>query len=154
MPNAAVCRECGYSLRGLPDAVCPECGRRFDAGDPTTYRNAKAAPGVRLTPGLLGGTGVAIYVVWLLVLGSLEPGAVKSPLSVVAQPILMFAAGVFAIVVAIRAWRTPEARISGTLAAALLLLIILAVHLPLYLAMLGDIAAVQSESLQRSAGGS
>lgn len=153
MPNAAGCRECGYSLRGLPDAVCPECGRRFDADDPTTYRNPIAAPRVRLTPGLLGGTGVALYVVWLLVLESLEPGTAKGPLSVVAQPILMFAAGTFAIIVAVWAWRIRETRIIGILAAALLLLIILAVHLPLYLAMLGDIAAVQAGALQGSAAG-
>jgi hypothetical protein len=25
------CPGCGYALRGLPDNVCPECGREFDA---------------------------------------------------------------------------------------------------------------------------
>ena len=38
MPNAAVCAGCGYSLRGLPKPVCPECGRAFDPDDPRTLR--------------------------------------------------------------------------------------------------------------------
>lgn len=35
--DRAVCRGCGYALFGLPDAVCPECGRPFDPGDPRSY---------------------------------------------------------------------------------------------------------------------
>ena len=31
-----LCLECNYSLRGLPDQRCPECGRTFDPGDPRT----------------------------------------------------------------------------------------------------------------------
>ena len=27
------CRACGYDLRGLPEARCPECGRRFDRAE-------------------------------------------------------------------------------------------------------------------------
>ncbi len=27
-----VCPKCGYSLRGLPDGRCPECGRAFERG--------------------------------------------------------------------------------------------------------------------------
>src|SRR5689334_14789076 len=30
------CWECGYSLRGLAEARCPECGRRFDPADERT----------------------------------------------------------------------------------------------------------------------
>lgn len=37
MPSAAACKQCGYLLRGLPEAVCPECSRVFDPNDPTTY---------------------------------------------------------------------------------------------------------------------
>src|SRR5216110_73209 len=30
------CWECGYSLRGLTEARCPECGRPFDPADERT----------------------------------------------------------------------------------------------------------------------
>jgi hypothetical protein len=29
---AGMCRGCGYDLRGLPVARCPECGREFESG--------------------------------------------------------------------------------------------------------------------------
>jgi DNA-directed RNA polymerase subunit RPC12/RpoP len=29
--DALRCPRCGYSLRGLDENLCPECGRRFDA---------------------------------------------------------------------------------------------------------------------------
>jgi hypothetical protein len=35
-PAVGLCWECGYSLRGLEANRCPECGRPFDPGDPTT----------------------------------------------------------------------------------------------------------------------
>lgn len=38
VPDEARCLECGYSLRGLTSAVCPECGLRFDPADPLTFR--------------------------------------------------------------------------------------------------------------------
>jgi hypothetical protein len=31
------CPGCGYALRGLPDNVCPECGREFDAAAMLTH---------------------------------------------------------------------------------------------------------------------
>ena len=37
MPETVRCLGCGYRLRGLAGTVCPECGRRFDPADPTTY---------------------------------------------------------------------------------------------------------------------
>ncbi len=39
--DTASCLSCGYSLRGLPQAVCPECGRAFIPGDRTTYTNGQ-----------------------------------------------------------------------------------------------------------------
>jgi hypothetical protein len=33
----AFCLECSYSLRGLAENRCPECGRAFDPDDPGTY---------------------------------------------------------------------------------------------------------------------
>lgn len=44
IPDTAVCLGCGYSLRGLPEAICPECGRAFNPDDPTTYRDKPAVP--------------------------------------------------------------------------------------------------------------
>ncbi len=38
-----LCAECGYLLRGLPTARCPECGRPFDLDDPTTFAVQNAA---------------------------------------------------------------------------------------------------------------
>ena len=39
LPETAICLDCGYSLRGLPEPVCPECGRRFDPADAGTFRD-------------------------------------------------------------------------------------------------------------------
>jgi hypothetical protein len=36
--TAMYCRKCGYELRGLTAARCPECGRPFDRNNPRTYR--------------------------------------------------------------------------------------------------------------------
>jgi len=32
------CRNCSYSLQGLTEQLCPECGRAFQADSPRTYR--------------------------------------------------------------------------------------------------------------------
>jgi hypothetical protein len=37
MPDTARCLGCGCLLRGLAGTLCPECGRRFDPADPSTY---------------------------------------------------------------------------------------------------------------------
>jgi hypothetical protein len=37
LPDTAVCLHCGYSLRGLPENICPECGRGFDPADPASW---------------------------------------------------------------------------------------------------------------------
>ncbi len=34
----AFCSGCGYRLRGLPTAICPECGKAFDPTDASTFR--------------------------------------------------------------------------------------------------------------------
>jgi hypothetical protein len=38
----ATCLACGYSLRGLPSHVCPECGLRFDPANPMTFDDPQA----------------------------------------------------------------------------------------------------------------
>jgi len=37
VPDTAQCLHCGYALRGLPAAVCPECGNGFDPERPETF---------------------------------------------------------------------------------------------------------------------
>ncbi|MBN2560433.1 MAG: hypothetical protein JXQ75_05830 [Phycisphaerae bacterium] len=37
LPEDAVCIKCGYSLRGLAEHRCPECGSEFDPLDPSTF---------------------------------------------------------------------------------------------------------------------
>lgn len=37
MPETAACSSCGYLLRGLIEATCPECGREFDPAEAETY---------------------------------------------------------------------------------------------------------------------
>ena len=37
VPAGACCLSCGYRLRGLPEPICPECGRAFDPGDVRSY---------------------------------------------------------------------------------------------------------------------
>jgi hypothetical protein len=36
-----LCLGCNYSLRGLAENRCPECGREFNLQDPTTFNNAR-----------------------------------------------------------------------------------------------------------------
>jgi hypothetical protein len=36
-----LCLDCNYSLRGLAESRCPECGREFNIQDPTTFNNAR-----------------------------------------------------------------------------------------------------------------
>lgn len=43
VPDNALCLGCGYSLRGLADDVCPECGRAFDPGDRSTFKVRRGA---------------------------------------------------------------------------------------------------------------
>lgn len=39
LPDSACCATCGYSLCGLADQRCPECGRPFDSACPDSYRD-------------------------------------------------------------------------------------------------------------------
>lgn len=48
LPETAVCLGCGYSLRGLPGNLCPECWRFFQPRDASTFRGRWHAPTWRL----------------------------------------------------------------------------------------------------------
>jgi hypothetical protein len=41
-----LCWECGYSLRGLEQHRCPECGRPFDPADPATMNMGREVGGL------------------------------------------------------------------------------------------------------------
>jgi len=62
-PEPKRCLGCGYILENLPEPRCPECGRSFDPGDPTTFRGAPAQA--------TRGTTAVWFVVgsWLIVVG-------------------------------------------------------------------------------------
>lgn len=38
------CLNCSYDLAALGTGICPECGRRFDPGDPRSFSSAGPAP--------------------------------------------------------------------------------------------------------------
>jgi hypothetical protein len=38
LPESATCLNCGYSLRGLTEPRCPECGVPFRPESPSTFR--------------------------------------------------------------------------------------------------------------------
>jgi predicted RNA-binding Zn-ribbon protein involved in translation (DUF1610 family) len=42
LPLDAVCRSCGYALRGLPGLICPECGKAFDPSNPKSFATSAA----------------------------------------------------------------------------------------------------------------
>jgi hypothetical protein len=53
------CLDCGYSLRGLTVARCPECGRAFDPSDGATYATQTGSPELALF--LRQPPGIALY---------------------------------------------------------------------------------------------
>src|SRR5687767_11346256 len=69
----ARCRSCGYSLAGLPETRCPECGGAFDPTDPRTYSQGTWTSRARdvwvryKKPALaVGRLGVCVLASWLL----------------------------------------------------------------------------------------
>ena len=120
--------------------------------DPSTYRSSETAQPLRLTPAVLGGTGLAVYMGCLFVLGRLDPGTVKGAVSMSIQPVLMVAGTALSLFAVGWAWRRREQRIGTMIVAAVLLLIIFTIHLPSYVACLEDIAAVRADFQPRASG--
>lgn len=56
------CLDCGYSLQGLPENRCPECGRSFDPNDPETFagRPTSGVPALLAALGALLGLALAL----------------------------------------------------------------------------------------------
>ena len=46
-PETATCIQCGYTLLGLVEPVCPECGRRYDPQDESTFVTPSSGPSWR-----------------------------------------------------------------------------------------------------------
>ncbi len=72
------CAGCDYSLEGLPESRCPECGREFDTANPATF---ELTPPYRFwrywCPGLMLGAGIVATfgaIFWLI--GSLLAGVI------------------------------------------------------------------------------
>ena len=62
VPDSAVCLGCGYSLRGLPGPMCPECGRTFNPGDPKTFQDTSKPWPWRREPGPPGRQHMVIVI--------------------------------------------------------------------------------------------
>jgi len=65
IPESACCWGCGYSLRGLGENRCPECGRGFEPGEPRSYRLPGRAPAwVAWMAKAPGRVLISVYAVW------------------------------------------------------------------------------------------
>ena len=66
------CLDCGYILDGLPEPLCPECGRAFDPNKPETYVVKPKCGLVYLIAALsavcslIAACGMAVFVLWRL----------------------------------------------------------------------------------------
>ena len=80
----AHCLGCDYSLRGLIDPRCPECGRPFDPADPDSFRTPGFLPRLRrrlklpsASVGVWIGIALLLVCLWRGVVdpaGDWEPG--------------------------------------------------------------------------------
>src|SRR5438046_10399347 len=74
--SRGLCWGCNYSLRGLIESRCPECGRSFDEKDPTSMNFGASGPMARFLrktwrickPILV--LGVCVGFCWLMYLGT------------------------------------------------------------------------------------
>lgn len=64
------CRDCGYSLQGLTECRCPECGQGFDPADARTYHTrGRSGPIIRFLLKPLGWPTCLAAIVTLLMIG-------------------------------------------------------------------------------------
>ncbi|CAN5804864.1 hypothetical protein BH11PLA1_BH11PLA1_17600 [soil metagenome] len=74
-PGVLTCTQCGYSLKGLRDARCPECGT---VSRPKSWRDWSKEDGARirkrtyLVPSIMIGVSAAVIVVALLFTGEIR----------------------------------------------------------------------------------
>lgn len=75
VPDTARCLHCGYALRGLPEAVCPECGQAFDPERPETYQDlARGCTPKPLPPPSLTGVATLCALALVVLAVRLGPG--------------------------------------------------------------------------------
>jgi hypothetical protein len=70
IPDSAACLDCGYSLRGLTEPLCPECGRPFDPADRQTFRDSGAPPWWgrwARPPGRWHCVGMSLLALWAMI---------------------------------------------------------------------------------------
>ena len=72
------CAGCGYSLEGLPESRCPECGCEFDTANPATFElTPPLRRGIYWLPGvLLAAAVVGVFAAGFWLLGWVVPGLV------------------------------------------------------------------------------
>ena len=75
------CLQCGYDLFGLEAGACPECGRRFDPTDPSSYR---FAPRQRVRSLVLAVVGIHVFLFPIVVLRPPRPDIYEFGLPIVA----------------------------------------------------------------------
>jgi predicted RNA-binding Zn-ribbon protein involved in translation (DUF1610 family) len=77
IPPEARCWTCGYSLRGLPECICPECGRAFDPADSGSFDTRP--PGARRRKWIQ--RSAAIACVLLIAIGLAPRGLFRGEVS-------------------------------------------------------------------------
>jgi len=81
LPDTATCLQCGYSLRGLVETRCPECGCVFDPSDSSTFGPPARAKWLQPWAGPPPRWHMYSFVVFtgLLLLQVSRPGSLKTP---------------------------------------------------------------------------
>ena len=96
------CLECDYELINLEEARCPECGRAFDASDPTTFKTEAVVARGRSrgisTASVVGGAALGVGASLLI---PIEPTFLRATVGAVAG----MAAGILTGMIAGRLWR-------------------------------------------------
>ncbi len=70
------CLDCGYTLTGLTDPRCPECGRAFDPADPDSYWHpdrVRFRPVDWSSPPSLTANRVFAFFTFVILIGASEP---------------------------------------------------------------------------------
>lgn len=84
------CLDCAYSLIGLPENRCPECGREFDPADPRTF--LKQLPGTwtkRLGEAVCDLEGASAWVFAAMVAAAIIASAVGELFPLAYLPVLV-----------------------------------------------------------------
>lgn len=104
------CLDCDYELIDLEVARCPECGRPFDAGDPTTFKTEAAVASVRSRgisrTSMIAGAALGVVASSFL---PIEHAILRAAAGALAGMI----GGILAAVIAGHLWRERKSGIDG-----------------------------------------